>query len=415
MNEARVENMDVTSKKPATSTELANMPSMNIEVKNVEISMEEIGKWIAPFGATPKEIYTFGRICQVLNLSPFKKEIHFIKYGSQDATIVVGYTVYIDRAERSGKLDGWHVELDDKEKPTEATITIHRKDWSRPFEWTVYLADVIKLKRDNTPQSTWATQLRFQLKKCTISQGFRLAFPSECAELPYTAEEIGEGSYLPDMPELPKLTVATVTNVAPTVITDFSDAEPAEVNAEVDRDYLRGQYFKRGKAIFGDDVEVRHDWNRTYIGKESTKEMTYDELIKAVDLLKNQHEQHVVIPAPDEDVPESTPTPEGEPEVEMDSAEAVQRKLDANLHSKREEIVLLISDTPIKSIDTPGFATWWKTKLPEEADKDFDDLDVLSLNVIIGCIEAQQDRKADEAAEENGASSGTDKDPDSLF
>jgi len=178
MSEAKVENMETTSKKPATSTDLAKMPKMSIQVKNIDLDMEEIRKWIAPEGATPKEIYTFGRICQTLGLSPFKKQIYFIKYGNQDASIVVGYTTYIDRAERSGQLDGWHVELDDKENPTEATITIYRKDWSHPFEWTVYLADVIKLKRDNTPQSTWATQLRFQLRKCTISQGFRLAFPS---------------------------------------------------------------------------------------------------------------------------------------------------------------------------------------------------------------------------------------------
>ena len=366
--DAKVDNMETTSKKPATSTDLATMPSMSIEVRNIDIGPDEIKKWIAPSGATAKEIYTFGRICQVLGLSPFKREIHFIKYGTMAASIVVGYTVYIDRAERSGKLDGWHVEMDDEQNPTSATITIYRKDWSREFKWTVYLADVIKLKKDNTPQSTWATQLRFQLRKCTISQGFRLAFPSECAELPYTAEEIGESDgYLPDIPA-PEITEAEVVSA---------------VAIDTDRDYLRGQYFKLANEYFSDEG-ARHRWQdwlfkEGTIGSDSASTMTAEDFNKVIELVEAAMQDDS---AADEDAPESPPTPEAEVEVEMDSADVAQGKLDAELATKQARVVELVEASPL-DFDSAGFTTWWKTKLPEEEGKHFTELDVLSLDILI--------------------------------
>ena len=394
MSEAKVENMETTSKKPATSTDLAKMPKMSIQVKNIDLDMEEIRKWIAPEGATPKEIYTFGRICQTLGLSPFKKQIYFIKYGNQDASIVVGYTTYIDRAERSGQLDGWHVELDDKENPTEATITIYRKDWSHPFEWTVYLADVIKLKRDNTPQSTWATQLRFQLRKCTISQGFRLAFPSECGDLPYTAEEIGEfDSYLPDVPEMPEITEAEVMGAE-------------VVDTDADRDYLRGQYFKLANQYFGGE-NSRHKWQEEahkggVITSASASTMTAGDFNQAINLLEGYMQEIQDATTPDEDAPGATPATEGEPEVEMETADAVQANLDAELLAKQQRIAELIADSPIKSIDTPGFTTWWNHQIPDEAGRHFTELDAVSLDALIVAAEVREDTGADDAAEANG-------------
>jgi phage recombination protein Bet len=270
--QAEVNGMKESSKAPAAATDLATMPKLSIETKSIELDMDEIKKWVAPQGATAKEIYTFGRICQTLGLNPFKKEIHFIKYGSVDASIFVGYTVYIDRGERSGKLNGWHVEMDDPIDPTTATITIHRKDWTEPFKWTVYRKEVEKLKKDGTAQSTWASQPRFQLMKCAIAQGFRLAFPSECGELPYTAEEIAPNNgYLPQVPELSEATVEGASSLGP----------------NDDIEHLHNQYHKRARQLFEND-DFRHAWQEEVIGKKSTNDWEVVDYQKAISLLDDE-------------------------------------------------------------------------------------------------------------------------------
>ena len=118
------------------------------------------------------------------NLDPFKKEIYVVAYG-KEFNIITGYQVFIDRAERTGLLNGWQadVELDSNGSPFKATVTIYRKDWEKPFKWDALA------KEFNKKQSTWNTMPGFMLKKVAIAQGFRMCFPSECGNLPYTAEE----------------------------------------------------------------------------------------------------------------------------------------------------------------------------------------------------------------------------------
>src|SRR5947209_6179016 len=40
-------------------------------------------------------------------LNPLKREIHFVAYQGKEPKIVVGYDVYIKRAERTHNLNGW--------------------------------------------------------------------------------------------------------------------------------------------------------------------------------------------------------------------------------------------------------------------------------------------------------------------
>lgn len=149
----------------------------------VSISKEEIKKYIAP-NATDSELYLFMSIAKAFNLNPAKREIHFVKYGNNPGSVVVGYEAYLKRAERSRKLQGWKVEIGKDELGTKATITIWRKDWSQLFQWTVYQKEVDK------GQSTWKLMPLFMLRKVAIGQGFRLAFPEDLGGMPYLAEEV---------------------------------------------------------------------------------------------------------------------------------------------------------------------------------------------------------------------------------
>lgn len=127
----------------------------------------------------------FIELCKAYSLNPFKRECYAVGYGDK-FNIITGYEVYIKRAERTGKLDGWKVEVKGSMPSMTATITIYRKDWKMPFEHTVLFSEV----KQNSP--IWQKQPTFMLKKVAIAQGFRLCFPDELGGMPYTSDELAE-------------------------------------------------------------------------------------------------------------------------------------------------------------------------------------------------------------------------------
>src|SRR3990167_11338941 len=82
----------------------------NFVIKTHEnITNEDIKKYICPI-ATDKEIFLFLNICKMYQLNPFKREIYLVKYTSEaPATTLVGYDVYLKRAERSSNWNGFEV------------------------------------------------------------------------------------------------------------------------------------------------------------------------------------------------------------------------------------------------------------------------------------------------------------------
>lgn len=192
MANPEVESMKTQSTMPAKVEEVQNLPSLSIEVHRMEITAAQLRQYFAPANATSADIGFFIAMAKSLGLNPWKRELHMVPFydptGARKYAAVVGYEVYLGRAEDSKKLDGWETEFDDEDKPTKCTITIWRKDWTHPFSHTTYMDEVMKLKKNGEPMATWATQPRFQLKKCTIAQGMRMCIPA-CAGLPYTFEE----------------------------------------------------------------------------------------------------------------------------------------------------------------------------------------------------------------------------------
>ena len=122
-------------------------------------------------------------VAKYLGLNPLKKEVHLVPYGNT-VQLIVGYTEYIKRANRSGKLNGWKVNFGKDEIDEYAEVVIWRKDWEHEFKWKVYLSEAMQ----NSP--TWKKMPRFMLRKVAIAQAFRLAFPDETAHLPYEEAEI---------------------------------------------------------------------------------------------------------------------------------------------------------------------------------------------------------------------------------
>lgn len=147
------------------------------------LSVEDVKKYIAP-NATDKELYMFLEIAKSYRLNPFKREVYFVKYGTAPGQTIVGYEMYIKRAEATGMLDGWEMDMGKDDMGEFAQITIHRKDHALPFKWKVYRDEF------DTKKANWASMPKFMLRKVAISQGFRLAFPADLGGMPYIPEEI---------------------------------------------------------------------------------------------------------------------------------------------------------------------------------------------------------------------------------
>lgn len=133
------------------------------------------------------------------NLNPFKREIYPIpfwntKLGKTDLQPVTAYTVYLQKAQQTGKLNGWNIQIfeDDHKKVTGGKITIYRKDRDNPFEREVSWNEIVQTKKDGTINKNWNDKPEFMTKKTLIAQGMRLCFPEDMWGMPYVDAEILE-------------------------------------------------------------------------------------------------------------------------------------------------------------------------------------------------------------------------------
>ncbi|MFA6432994.1 MAG: phage recombination protein Bet [Candidatus Paceibacterota bacterium] len=162
-----------------------------------DVQKQTILDYLKAFGLaselTEPEKLQFIEISQAFGLNPFKREVHVAVYGEGEyrkLSIITGYEVYLKRADRTGKLDGWRAWVEGEGDAMKAFVEIHRKDWAEKFIHEVYWREAVQKKRDGSPTSFWSKQPRFQLKKVAISQGFRLAFPDELGGMPYDPAEL---------------------------------------------------------------------------------------------------------------------------------------------------------------------------------------------------------------------------------
>jgi len=181
----------------AISKEIGNIH--DVETVNEIISEEKILQFLDAMGIgkdlTESQKKQFIEVARAFNLNPFKREIHPVAYkdyktGKMVLSIVTGYEVYIKRAERTGKLDGWETGVKKEDNELIGFVRIYRKDWTNPFYHEVYFSEVVGKRKDGTTTAFWLRSPRFQLKKVAISQAFRLCFPDEFNGMPYTTDEL---------------------------------------------------------------------------------------------------------------------------------------------------------------------------------------------------------------------------------
>ncbi len=153
----------------------------------------------------------FVAVAHQMQLNPLKREIHAIsiwnsRAGKEVLTPVVGYQVYIKRAEESGRLEYWRIEeageVDHRSVPNsdyKVTLVVKRKDRPDEFRWSCRYAECVMLM-ESGPNSMWRKRPYFMTQKCAIGQGFRLAFPDVLLDMPYVDAEIDDGGQPADEP-----------------------------------------------------------------------------------------------------------------------------------------------------------------------------------------------------------------------
>lgn len=216
------------------------LPAMDFKAKALE--------YLASMGnkLPAKHQAQFLELAQAFQLNPFKREIYAVGYGD-NYNIITGYEVYLKRAERTGKLNGWKVTIEGSGESMTATVIINRKDWSYPFEHTVLFSECAQKTKDGKLNSVWSKMPSFMLKKVAVAQGFRMCFPDEFSGMPYIADEMPQGEEINITPKTDK--PKTEKKAAPLYtkeqaqeiasILDTVDADELPVFTAEDKDYFR--------------------------------------------------------------------------------------------------------------------------------------------------------------------------------
>jgi len=154
----------------------------------------------------------FLAVAYQMQLNPLKREIHAVSIWDSDLKRkvlipVVGYEVYIKRAEESGRMEYWRpdgsgsIDQDHWDRSDyQASVIIKRKDQPCEFRWTCRYAECVATVKENGqifPNSMWRKRPYFMTQKCAIGQGFRLAFPDVLLDMPYVDAEI-DGQEAPE-------------------------------------------------------------------------------------------------------------------------------------------------------------------------------------------------------------------------
>lgn len=139
-------------------------------------------------GATDNELKLFLYRAENLGLDPLKPgQIHFVKYGNNPGTVIVGIDGFRGKANRTGKLKGIKrgVLRDEKGKCIGAYCEVFRSDWDQPAREEVPLSEY------NTGKGNWSRMPETMIKKVAEVAALRMAFPDELGGV-YAQEEMDQ-------------------------------------------------------------------------------------------------------------------------------------------------------------------------------------------------------------------------------
>lgn len=142
------------------------------------------------------EFKMFTELCKARKLNPFLKEAYIIKYGNNQAQIVVGKDAILKRAINHPQFDGREqgiiVQKQDgtieERKGTFHTqnelivggwAKVYRKDWTHPTYITVSFNEVAQKKGNGELNANWATKGATMVEKVALVRALRETFAED--------------------------------------------------------------------------------------------------------------------------------------------------------------------------------------------------------------------------------------------
>ena len=194
------------------TNQLALKPvSYEIAGQTIELQPETVKNYLVRGNGnvTDQEMLMFMNLCQYQKLNPLVNEAYLIKFGNQQAQIVVSKEAFMKRAESHENFGGfdagiiYEVDGDMKEvsgaiKPKNSTLLggwckVYRKDREHPIEVKVSFDEFSK------GQATWKDMPMNMIRKVAIVNALREAFPNTLGAM-YAEEETTKNS-LDSVPE----------------------------------------------------------------------------------------------------------------------------------------------------------------------------------------------------------------------
>lgn len=226
-------------------------------------------------GATDKEFKLFLYRCKNMGLDPLKPgQIHFVKYGNNPGTMIVGIEGFRVRASRTGKHAGTRrgIMRDKNGKCVGAFADVYRSDWQQPAHEEVSLSEY------NTGKSNWAKMPETMIKKVAEASALRMAFPDELGGV-YTKEEMDQAE---------EHRVEPISEPAPVRVVE---PQPRAVTTK-DRDAL----LDVGRANGWAPAELKDHFHRNYPAKKALTDLTWEQYEEFLKHLADNPKE----PSPDE-------------------------------------------------------------------------------------------------------------------
>lgn len=199
-----------------------------------------------PERVTDQELAMFINLCKYQQLNPWTKEAYLIKYGTSEATLVIGKEAFMKRAESHPEYDGMEsgiiVKLENGDyeyrtgmmrEPSETVVggwaEVFRKDRTHSTRIEVSFDEYVGKKKDGSVNAQWTTKPATMIRKVAQVQALREAFPTSLGGM-YTAEEQGtvepEQNITPVMPVIDAETGESVQEnaAAPVIQQDAGDS-----------------------------------------------------------------------------------------------------------------------------------------------------------------------------------------------
>ena len=159
-------------------------------IVNFEIDKNELKEAVINYlktinGLNEAEVKQFLGTALAYGLNPLKRELYAVKYGSK-FNIITNYEVYLRRADQSGLIDYYNIDIKTGSNglPEQATFIGKRKDWSKELKITYFFKEWAQTG------GIWAQKPFFMFEKCVLANGLRRLIPNELGNMPYINEEL---------------------------------------------------------------------------------------------------------------------------------------------------------------------------------------------------------------------------------